>query len=589
MAAVELLSQLAYLACVVVAVRLWASNRTRQAAWSAATFTLLGTLVVVGFFLEDDQVLPDPWGKLFIVLVLLLPWFLWRFADSVVAAPRALRLVVDVVAVGTALSALVIELPDPTATPTSAQEAYILVIVGVWFAQAILTTGLLWRASMGQPGVTRGRLRMLGLGAILLGFAVVAGSGPGTEETNQAISQVFSLAAAVTFLVGYAPPRSLRQAWRGPDEAALYHAAVGLLEAQEAQEVEHVLLPGLARLLGAAEVTVVDDEAAASAAGEGEMRIQLGPWTLGFAQAPSMPLFGAGEEELVSRLGLMANLATERVRLHASERVAREEAEAASAGLARANRDLESVNDELEAFVYSTSHDLKNPIIAILGYVEVLQKDFSEQLPEDAAWYIERMSVNARFIDSLIRDLLELSRVGRMETTRSHVDLNELLTGITVDAVQRHPELELTVNWPDDLPALEANPTRARQLLENMVENAARYAGRPDVRVDIACVQDTAGITLHIRDNGQGIPAEQCERIFGMFERLDPDKATGTGIGLAICRRIVEQLGGQIDALPSGDGAHFRISLPAEALSGDGHGHTDSGIIDPDAPMKATA
>ncbi len=572
MAAVELAAQLVYLACVVVAVRLWWQSRSPQAAWSAATFSLLGALVLLGI-VRGEEPLPAPFDRVMVVAVLLLPWLLFRFADSVVGASPRLRRGIDALAWVVALSGLVVVLPAPDETPDATQQAWILAIVGAWFAQALVTTALLWRAGRGLPGVTRGRLRMLAAGSLLLGFAVVASAGPGTEETDQLVSQLFSLTASITFLMGYAPPAMLRHAWRAGDERRLYEAAVGLLGAHSEHEVSQVLLPGLRQLLGAPGVRARNAEGKVVAAsgdvpdGAAVDPLDCGPWTVEVVRSPAMPLFGAGEADLAERLGLMASLATERVRLHTAERAARQEAEAAGEALAAANDDLASVNAELEAFVYTTSHDLKNPIIAILGYVEVLETDFAEHLPEDAHWYLERMSVNAKFMDSLIRDLLELSRVGRMEVTPSYVRTRELLATITEDATARHPDLDLQVSWPQDLPDLWANATRARQLLENLVENACRYAGRDDVEVTVLSTVDDEGVRIHVRDNGRGIPAEQCERIFGMFERLDPDSSKGTGIGLAICRRIVESLGGEIAALPDPDGAHFRIILPTSALA----------------------
>jgi len=120
----------------------------------------------------------------------------------------------------------------------------------------------------------------------------------------------------------------------------------------------------------------------------------------------------------------------------------------------------------------------------------------------------------------------------------------------------------------DRLPLLWINPVRARQLFSNLVHNAAAHAGRPDVRVAVrAAVEPDGSLELSVADNGVGVPADYREKVFGVFERLDRDGSGGTGIGLPICRKIVEHLGGRIWFADSAQGADLHLTLPATRVA----------------------
>lgn len=268
--------------------------------------------------------------------------------------------------------------------------------------------------------------------------------------------------------------------------------------------------------------------------------------------ASTMPIFGLDEDRHLDRLVLLAELALDRARLLQSERAARNE--------------VERLNDELESFVYTTSHDLENPVIALTGYLHVLREDHAGALSGEILHIVDRMHVNARHMDALIRDLLELSRVGRVDTEPEHIRLEALVDDIARDVASGAPGLSVDRG---PLPDLWMNPTRARQLLTNLFDNAAAYGGRADVTITVTAEPLEEGTRLWVRDDGRGIPEAYLDRVFGVFERLDPEGAGGTGMGLAICRRMVEGLGGDIQAVPSEQGAAIRIDLPGSAVHDD--------------------
>ena len=224
----------------------------------------------------------------------------------------------------------------------------------------------------------------------------------------------------------------------------------------------------------------------------------------------------------------------------------------------------ERANTELESFVYSVSHDLNSPLISVIGYVDLMENDYATALPGEARFYLERIRASTSYIQSLIQDLLELSRVGRVQTEPDDVNVERLITDITQEIRSSHPEVEVEVEA--GVPGIHMNSLRARQLFANLLQNAVKYAGRPDVRVRVSAEPTSNGtVTLSVRDNGPGIPDDARDRVFGVFERLDNEVA-GTGIGLAVCKRIVETSGGRIWIADSESGTDIRVTVPTAAV-----------------------
>jgi two-component system sensor kinase FixL len=233
----------------------------------------------------------------------------------------------------------------------------------------------------------------------------------------------------------------------------------------------------------------------------------------------------------------------------------------AEAALGAANRELERANAELETLVYSASHDLKSPMVSLLGYLEYLRLDFGEVLGPEGNRYLDRITDSTMYMQQLIHDLIDLSRVGRSGVEPIEVDLGRLVRAIAEDAAAANPGTDLRVGR---LPQVTGDPVGFRQLFTNLLENAVRHGGRPDLVVEVdGRALGGGAVELSVRDNGRGIPAEHRERVFGVFERLEgPSSSAGTGMGLAICRKIVEVLGGSI-AIAGDRGTDVRILLPA--------------------------
>lgn len=225
--------------------------------------------------------------------------------------------------------------------------------------------------------------------------------------------------------------------------------------------------------------------------------------------------------------------------------------------LARSNR-------ELEEFARVASHDLQEPLRAVAGCVQILQRRYSEQLDEQANELIEYAVDGANRMRSLIEDLLTYSQVGRSQNLITAVDclaaLENALQNLAVSIEQTRAEV---THGP--LPAVAAVSNEVVMLFQNLVGNAIKFR-RQDVppRVEVLVEQSGADWLFSVRDNGIGIDPQFHDRIFVIFQRLHTRREyPGTGIGLALCKRIVEHYGGRIWVTsPPGEGAEFRFTLP---------------------------
>jgi PAS domain S-box-containing protein len=227
--------------------------------------------------------------------------------------------------------------------------------------------------------------------------------------------------------------------------------------------------------------------------------------------------------------------------------------------------ELEAKNSELERFTYTVSHDLKSPLVTIKGFLGFLNQDIASGNLERQQNDIDRINNAALKMEQLLRDLLELSRIGRLVDTPEVIPF-EYLAGEAMDLV--HGQLEargVTVQIQPDLAPVYGDRRRLAEVLQNLLDNAAKYMGRQaDPRVEIGQRGEVNGNPLfYVRDNGIGIEPQHHERIFGLFNKLDP-KTEGTGIGLALVKRVIEFHGGRIwvESEP-GMGSTFFFTLPS--------------------------
>ena len=228
-------------------------------------------------------------------------------------------------------------------------------------------------------------------------------------------------------------------------------------------------------------------------------------------------------------------------------------------------RELERSNAELAEFAYVASHDLSEPLRTITSYLRLLRRRHGDALAPEADGYVGRAIDGAERMHTLIDDLLTYSRVGRAERRPEPVDIGGLVAAAAAN-VAAAADPPPAIEW-DALPTVSGEARALSQLLQNLISNAVKFVPAGTVpQVCVSAVREEAVWRIAVDDNGIGIDPAQAERIFGMFQRLHSrDAFPGTGIGLAIARKVVEGHGGQIWAEPRSEGGtRMAFTLPRE-------------------------
>lgn len=229
-------------------------------------------------------------------------------------------------------------------------------------------------------------------------------------------------------------------------------------------------------------------------------------------------------------------------------------------------RELTARNSELEQFAYTVSHDLKSPLITIKGFAGYIERDLAtgrlERIPAD----IQRIKVAADRMYQLLEDLLNLSRAGRQLNQPSRIGLGLLISEAAAAVSGRLAERNVYLHLPPNLPEIYGDRTRLREVFQNLIDNAAKFMGdqpNPQIWIDARRADLPGFVLVSVWDNGIGIEPRYLQRVFGLFERLNA-QVDGTGIGLALARRIVEAHGGKIwvESEGLGKGTTFYLTLP---------------------------
>ena len=558
------------------AISLWRKRRSVGSAWVAATFGILGSISLIGRLFPDLTSLNLIWlVRALLAMLMLFPYFLFRFAMSFKGAPRWLETIAAVHTLATVVwSFLLTDLPPPGAPRPQALQNYVFFVLVQWTFLLGSVIARLWRAGKDQPAISRKRMKTLAIGAgVLITNLLVSGIGGSRPRysVSTLITSSLGLISAPLFWFGFAPPQIVRILWRRAEEARVRVAERGLMTATSQEEVAAVILERVAGLTGGGAAALLDDggqvrgsyglkpaetEAFIARSGVEEqsdpalMVLDLHAGKLVVESSPYSPFFASEEGELLTAIAVLAGLAQARVELFVKEQEAR--------------RGMEKANRELEAFLYSVSHDLKSPLIIVSGYLDYLKQDFGERIPAEGLHYIERMDYSLSYMQALISDLLELSRIGRIRNEEEPVDLAEVARSIASDLMVTYPSALFKVG---ELPVVQMDRVRAHQLVSNLLENAVSHAGKEDVVVELRATRDGDGDwKLEVFDDGEPIPPEYREKVFDPFQRIvrsnrvDP---SSTGIGLSICRKIVESYGGRIWIDDRDEGADVVFTIPA--------------------------
>ena len=225
--------------------------------------------------------------------------------------------------------------------------------------------------------------------------------------------------------------------------------------------------------------------------------------------------------------------------------------------------DLEESNERLEQFAYAASHDLQEPLRMVSSYMQLLERRYADDLDDDAREFIDFAVDGADRMREMIDGLLAYSRIDTQGNPFQPVDATDVLADVLTDLEMRIDETDADVTI-GDLPRVYGDPGQLRQLFQNLLDNAITYSGTETPRISVFAAKEDTKWVISVRDQGIGIDPDDAERIFQVFDRLHSrDEYDGTGIGLALCQRIVERHGGtiRVDSEP-GDGATFSVTLP---------------------------
>jgi signal transduction histidine kinase len=581
--------------CVIAAltIRDWLATRDTTRMYLALAIGCLGAVSVLG---QVAKLLGHWFTGLNSVLTITIflgsGLALLLFRDSVIPLARRTRQLVISVVAATAALEIGVALGG-TSTPKALQTLGVFAFVTVWCGCVGEPSVRLWLAANRRTAVQRARMRALSLGyigiiAILL-TALFSGSFASTPAVRIAVA--LATLAIVPFLyAGFVPPTWLRRAWRESEEAKFRQATHDiLLFASDLPTLANRALDWAVRLSGAdagffrssgtiiATLKMTADEAtrleARISAAAGRHVIPLGgrpPRTaiiapLAEADAaivlvggPFTPIFGTDEQAWLQHYAALVSTGLDRVRLVG-------ELEEKVSEVSERTRQLEAANDELGAFSYSVSHDLRAPLRAVNGYTSILLEEFSSNLSEEGLGFLMRVKENGDHMGHLIDDLLAFSRLGRQALrvqpvhTRGIVDRALAQLAPAIDGRQ----VDLVIG---DLPDCDSDPVLLEQVFVNLVGNAFKYSRkRQRARIEVGAKQGEADITpvYFVKDNGAGFDMQYANKLFGVFQRLHRDQDfEGTGVGLAIVQRIVNRHGGRVWAEGKvNEGATFYFTL----------------------------
>jgi PAS domain S-box-containing protein len=286
-----------------------------------------------------------------------------------------------------------------------------------------------------------------------------------------------------------------------------------------------------------------------SAQAEGEIEVQAADggrliWDFHTGPLPALP---DGRRVLIS----MALDVTESSRVHSD--------------LERSARDLVRSNHDLETFAYVASHDLREPLRMVNMFLGLLERKLGASLDDEGHEFIAFAKDGATRMDRLVLDLLEYSRIGRLDRPTQTIDMDEVVTSAINNLAAAISETGAEVVIPTPLPAICGNPGEIRQLFQNLLGNAIKYhRAHENPRIVLTCCADDGLLRFCVADNGIGIASQYFDRIFEIFQRLHTRaEYEGTGIGLAVCKKTVERYGGRIWVeAEEGVGSKFFFTLP---------------------------
>ena len=584
---VRLVTNALFLVVFVGALRTALRERSRTSVDATILFGALAFVVAQGQIatLLGTQ-LPAALGVVAAVLLLALPYLQLRLVDDFAGVrPIALRVCLGGLLLGigaTVVGALQLVVL-PAALPIIVAVALLYFVGFCTYAGVVLI-----REARTAKGVARNRVVAAACGALALSLTlIVAVSSTIVGPTASGVaSMILALTSAVGYLVAFAPPVLLKRAWREPALRSFLTRAAAI----SPHDAPENILRGLEVAIGraapgeSARIALIDEKTQALGIGNDEELLLAAEVMAGvvetqtprFVRTAAAPILAAPITGRGRRIGVLA-VTGKRAPLFASDdldlvQLLAEQAAIVLDGarlydnLASVNRDLTQATKVKSEFLANMSHELRTPLNAILGFSGLLSEQLADSMTDKQKRFLRNIQEAGDHLLDLINDVLDLSKVeaGRLDLRPEIVTLDVLLEPISAAArtAAQAKGVLFTMETPD-APSLFLDPTRVRQVLFNLVSNAVKFTlggGHVTLRV----LPQGRDLRFEVADTGVGIPKAALDRVFGVFERFHEGQtdAAGTGLGLALSKRLVEQMNGVISfETEEGTGTTFSVQL----------------------------
>lgn len=573
-------------ALALVAIRGWLRDRGAPRLWVAASFGILAVVTIVGLLLpETGGDLVGAIRHINIALLAVYPYALNRFAGAFSPPSRPVAWFTGAITTAVVLWSLLLpELPADGEPRTPAYIAFVIVFVAHFAVLSAIVAVRLWRAGRGQSAVVRRRVRLLAAGTVTLTAALfIAASFP--DGNGALYIQFIAVGAALLFFAGFEPPTLLRAAWRQPEQVELRRGIEAMMGATSSHAIGDGMLPHIARVVGGTAAALVADDGTVlstwridgdpfdlarirpegsgtpapgdprwNRADQTPIRVNFSGGSILVWTGPFTPLFGEEEIGLLRSVAVLVGLALDRGMLFERERAA--------------TKRLREVNQLKDEFVAIVAHDLRSPMTVISGFADTLLQR-GDVLPlEQQRTLLEMISRNTRNLASLVEDVLQVARIeaGEFRYRIEPFQVGSLVHRTVAEQQAAHPDRAYYVHVAPRLPPAAGDEDRNWQVLTNLLSNAAKFSPAGEA-IDVEVGTEEQLIRVAVRDRGPGIAADDMQKLFRKFSRLPPassDAPKGTGLGLYICRSMVEAQGGTIDVTSRpGDGTTFMFTLPA--------------------------
>lgn len=526
--------------------------------------------------------------RVIVVMILIYPWALYQL--SALTRNRQSRIGqfgAGFLTLALVLFVLLVPWPAPpvSETMTAILNVYRVLFIVQFLALSITGTVKLVRAGWHQPNNVRKRLRLMTIAALLLSLALaisqMAGSSADRALWAQEVFFLSGLLSCILFMICLNPPRVLRVNWSYKAIRDVRDVIRDIMVADTRSDAVAMALPIMAEVVGSRVAIGYDINGEELAKFPPDAEIELPTESGGLTHTIVIPMetegqvvlvtnalwpfVGEEEMDLLEFVGSAVGLALNRRRLDDANAQLRIQS-AVERSLRMQASELERANRELNEFVAVASHDLQTPVRNIIDNVEFLNEDLDDEheLSNDARQDLQYIREGAHRVKALIDGLLHYTRVDALGAVDAAVvELEEVVEQVRISM---EPTLALagaTISI-DPLPKVMGNYSELGEVFANLFDNAIKYRSPDsDPHINVSSQIHSEGmVDIIVTDNGIGIPAEYRDRVFDMFKRLHShDEIPGTGIGLAVCRKIVERMGGQISFEEPDDNVGARVCL----------------------------